>query len=38
MDVIDLTTLKKVSYAELGKQAGGIIFWKMEQLINRSGS
>jgi len=32
MDVIDLTTFKKVSYAELGKQAGGIIFWKMEQL------
>ncbi len=29
MDVIDLKTLKKVASAELGKQAGGIAFWKM---------
>lgn len=31
VDVIDLNELKVVSTAELGKQAGGIIFWKMEQ-------
>ena len=30
VDVIDLISLKKISYAELGKQAGGIIFWKMD--------
>ena len=29
MDVIDLKTMKKVASAELGKQAGGIAFWKM---------
>ncbi len=29
MDVINLKTLKKVASAELGKQAGGIAFWKM---------
>ena len=31
MDVIDLNSLKKVASAELGKQAGGIAFWKMEK-------
>lgn len=30
MDVIDLTTLKVVDTANLGKQAGGIAFWKVE--------
>lgn len=30
VDVFDLKTLKHVSTAEIGKQAGGIIFWKME--------
>ena len=31
MDVIDLNSLKKVAFAEFGKQAGGIAFWKMEE-------
>jgi len=31
VDVIDLQTLKMVDYVEVGKQAGGIYFWKMEQ-------
>lgn len=31
MDVFDLKTLKKVATAELGKQAGGIAFWKIEK-------
>ena len=30
MDVIDLKELRLVSTAHLGKQAGGIAFWKME--------
>ena len=30
VDVIDLDELKLVDTAELGKQAGGIAFWKME--------
>jgi DNA-binding beta-propeller fold protein YncE len=30
MDVFDLKTLKKVATAELGKQAGGIAFWKVD--------
>jgi DNA-binding beta-propeller fold protein YncE len=30
MDVIDLKKFEKVASADLGKQAGGIIFWKME--------
>lgn len=30
VDVIDLNELKLVDTAELGKQAGGIAFWKME--------
>jgi len=30
MDVIDLTSNELVAHANLGKQAGGIIFWKME--------
>ena len=30
MDVFDLETLKYVDTAYLGKQAGGIAFWKME--------
>lgn len=30
MDVIDLKKATKVASADLGKQAGGIIFWKME--------
>lgn len=30
VDVIDLKTLKVVSTANLGKQAGGIAFWKVE--------
>jgi len=30
MDVIDLKTFEKVASADLGKQAGGIIFWKMD--------
>jgi DNA-binding beta-propeller fold protein YncE len=29
MEVIDLKKGKRVAYAELGKQAGGIAFWKM---------
>lgn len=31
VDVIDLKTLKKVGSAEIGKQAGGIAFWKMDK-------
>ena len=30
VDVIDLSLLKLVDQADIGKQAGGIIFWKME--------
>ena len=30
VDVIDLSTMKVVDTAELGKQAGGIAFWKVE--------
>ena len=30
VDVIDLQKLEKVAVAEIGKQAGGIAFWKME--------
>lgn len=30
VDIIDLKTTKKVASAEIGKQAGGIAFWKME--------
>ena len=30
VDVIDLTSYKRVATAEIGKQAGGIAFWKME--------
>ncbi|MDW3652270.1 MAG: YncE family protein [Bacteroidia bacterium] len=30
VDVIDLTKLELVSTADIGKQAGGIYFWKME--------
>ena len=30
VDVIDLESLELVSTAEVGKQAGGIVFWKME--------
>lgn len=29
VDVIDLTTFKRVAVAEVGKQAGGIVFYKM---------
>jgi len=30
MDVFDLQTFKLVDTAHLGKQAGGIAFWKIE--------
>ncbi len=30
VDVFDLETLKKIDTAHLGKQAGGIAFWKIE--------
>jgi len=30
VDIIDLETLKKVASTELGKQAGGIAFWKID--------
>ncbi len=30
VDVIDLQTMERVATAEMGKQAGGIAFWKME--------
>ncbi|MEN2280651.1 YncE family protein [Algoriphagus sp. SE2] len=30
MDVIDIKNAKKVASVDMGKQAGGIIFWKME--------
>ena len=30
VDVIDLKTNSRVGSASVGKQAGGIIFWKME--------
>ncbi|MEM6629331.1 MAG: beta-propeller fold lactonase family protein [Bacteroidota bacterium] len=30
VDVIDLSALKRVDVAEVGKQAGGITFWKMQ--------
>lgn len=30
VDAIDLTTLQRVGVADVGKQAGGIAFWKME--------
>ena len=29
VDVFDLTTLKRIATVEVGKQAGGIAFWKM---------
>ena len=32
VDVIDLVRLEKVAVAEIGKQAGGIYFWKSEPL------
>jgi len=31
VDVIDLTTFERVAVAEVGKQAGGIAFWKMSK-------
>lgn len=31
VDVIDLEKLEVADYAEIGKQAGGIAFWKMEE-------
>lgn len=31
VDVIDLKKLEKVASADVGKQAGGIAFWKLEQ-------
>lgn len=31
VDAIDLKTLKRVDVADVGKQAGGIAFWKMEE-------
>ncbi|MDN5200851.1 YncE family protein [Fulvivirgaceae bacterium BMA10] len=31
VDVIDLETLRIVDTANIGKQAGGIVFWKMEK-------
>lgn len=31
VDIIDLNTLKRTDYIEVGKQAGGIIFWKKEK-------
>lgn len=31
MDVIELKSAKKVASVDMGKQAGGIIFWKMEE-------
>jgi len=30
VDVFDLENLTLVDHAEVGKQAGGIAFWKME--------
>ena len=30
VEVIDLQNLQKVAVAEIGKQAGGLSFWKME--------
>jgi len=30
MDVIDIKKTTKVAFVDMGKQAGGIIFWKME--------
>jgi hypothetical protein len=29
VEIIDLHNLEKVAIAEIGKQAGGIAFWKM---------
>ena len=31
VDVIDLQKRERVAVAEIGKQAGGIYFWKMEE-------
>ena len=31
VDVIDLQKLERIDYVEVGKQAGGIYFWKMEK-------
>jgi DNA-binding beta-propeller fold protein YncE len=31
VDVIDLQTMERVGVAEVGKQAGGIVFWKQEK-------
>lgn len=31
VDIINLETLKRIEVIEVGKQAGGIIFWKMEE-------
>ncbi len=33
VDIIDLQTLQRVATAEVGKQAGGIAFWKMEAAV-----
>jgi hypothetical protein len=30
VEIFDLKELKAVAVAEIGKQAGGIAFWKME--------
>ena len=30
VDVIDLRSYERVAAADVGKQAGGIVFWKME--------
>lgn len=38
VDIIDLKTLKIVDTVEVGKQAAGIAFWKMEQSSAREGA
>lgn len=30
VDIYDLRTMERVGEAEVGQQAGGIVFWKME--------
>ena len=38
VDAYDLEKLELVGSVEVGQQAGGIIFWKMERVEQDSGS
>ena len=32
VDIYDLRTLQRVGEVEVGQQAGGIVFWRMERM------